>query len=171
MGKVVRIGSWIMSVLGFVSIMDGLWGPIWPTPPDFIPAGADPGAPFSLPFVATNRSFVFSWTDATFFCNVGRIELIDGSGITGGSFQTKATATVPPKGHSSFYCGMAIPGPALVRATIRLEARYSISILGIKWQFRAVSDSYTWAKISTGGMWIMSAYPMDGQLIVKQVFV
>jgi hypothetical protein len=60
----------IIVVLGLVASVYGIWGPIWPTAPEFSPGSPSFSFPLDVPFVVTDKSILFSIENFTIKCHV-----------------------------------------------------------------------------------------------------
>jgi hypothetical protein len=61
-------------VLGLAASIAGLWGPFWPTEPNFSPGYPSNSSPFDIPFTVSNKSNTFSINNMTVTCIVDDVQ-------------------------------------------------------------------------------------------------
>jgi hypothetical protein len=72
--KLIRVGkrvaSWLIGSLAVAASIVGIWGPPWPTSPEFSPGAPSFALSLDVPFVVTNRSTIFGIHNLTIECHV-----------------------------------------------------------------------------------------------------
>lgn len=91
-------------LLGLISGIDQIWGPIWPTSLDLDPGLPDMFDPFSIPFVAKNRSVLFSIDNIDVDCFFA-VSISSGRNISARNHVRTATIeTIPADSNITFSC-------------------------------------------------------------------
>jgi hypothetical protein len=81
------ISRWLLgtaiATIGFVGSIVGIWGPVWPTDPSFLPGLPSSGSPLDVPFTVTNKSALFRADQLEISCGLHAIKTRGGSSFVG----------------------------------------------------------------------------------------
>jgi hypothetical protein len=119
-----------------------------------LPAGADPGAPFSLPFTVENKSIWFAWFDASYTCVVD-----NAAGVERSTFEDIRTTMGRPEvleasSLKNVMCGIDAPANFIVSASMHIEIHYRIRFFGLLFPVSTRSRTFRWIKTTDGGRWV-----------------
>jgi hypothetical protein len=62
--------GFLVALFGLVGTAYGIWGPVWPTEPVFVPGPLSFGSSFAVPFVVSNKSVLFDLKAFSITCRV-----------------------------------------------------------------------------------------------------
>lgn len=98
----------INAMIGLVSGMMSIWGPIWPTEPAFSPGEPSFGQPLDIPFSVTNTSALFNIGNLKIGCVLIDVRISDQSGanayIEGTTVSVDAISSLTPRETRSYTC-------------------------------------------------------------------
>ena len=72
----------LVALIGLIASIDALWGPPWPINPEFSPGPPSFGSSFDIPFLVTNKSALFSFSDLKITCVLLRFKAVGSTGAT-----------------------------------------------------------------------------------------
>jgi hypothetical protein len=82
-----------------------IWGPFWPTSPDFSPVSLSFGSSFDVPFVVTNRSVIYGLNNLKLACDLISVRTDRNINITNINVAIAESSNyLPPQGTSSYTC-------------------------------------------------------------------
>jgi hypothetical protein len=156
-----RIFGVLVILLGVIASIYGIWGPIWPTAPEFSPGAPSFSLALDVPFNVANKSSLFEIRNLTIECHVifARLSVSHKSlrnvtiGIEGRPYDSKQPLTrnnIKAGGVSSYVCPMSggpiagfgptpeFPDDKLETATIEFLSEYDVRL---PWRGRAQTSS------------------------------
>jgi hypothetical protein len=156
-----RAGEWALGAVGvamtLVGGIYGIFGPIWPTEPTFVPGAPSFGSALYVPFIVTNKSILFPIKKMQIFCSAYRID-VGGFSFRGFAFTVPGYANLAPAESRSYTCAFNQAARGFEKeivsvATIALETEYD-SILPWKSRVRTTSGKFTLNTKTSPPQWV-----------------
>lgn len=127
-----RVAKWALwtapvAVLAIASGFASLWGPPWPTAPEFSPGPPSRGQPFDVPFVVKNRSALFPIRGLSLDCHLIRASTASGTEFVEDLVSTGFDALLAPGQQRPYTCPFGLIGDGtsrITRAQMEFVAQY-----------------------------------------------
>ena len=91
-------------LLGVVSAVYGVWGPLWPMEPAFSAGLPSSGSPFDVAFKVENRSVLFPLSNLTIACEVRYLGGISGVQISNNTVSASGANRLGPRKTGLYVC-------------------------------------------------------------------
>jgi hypothetical protein len=144
----------VLSVLALLAAIYQLsGGPPWPTSIDIDPGPPDLSQAFNVPFVATNRSSLFSAYDTHFNCILDDVEINDTGALRDDLFIGPEPMDIGPLEAHPFRCWVPIKAIRIRHGAIRVVSFHKFRFL-VEWEWRSAPIIFTWDTKAVPPRWL-----------------
>ena len=146
---------WLVPVglLGVLATVNSMWGPPWPTKPEYHIVASSAGQPFAFPFSVTNKSAFFDTRLSGTYCRIKRgriggmiLEDLGAATFEGLSFD------VPAKETKNYRCSIQMGGQLVTSLELAVQSDY-------RSLFRSgtVTQDFHWVAAGKDSRWVEGA--------------